>query len=83
MDDPMSRTAARRLCPLATSSFAVIALLGLVLLVLGILKLVGILAIGSASATILIVIGIVCILVAQFVLGGVYGSNGNTRGRVF
>ena len=28
MDDPMSRTAARRLCPLATSSFAVIALLG-------------------------------------------------------
>ena len=55
-----------------------IALLGVVLVILGVLKFVGVFAFGTASAGALIVVGIILVLVAQYVLGGVYG----TRGRV-
>lgn len=44
--------------------------IGAILIVLGILKLVGILAVGSASAVALIVIGVICILAAEFLFGG-------------
>lgn len=52
-----------------------LALVGIVLVILGVLKLVGLLAIGTASAALFIVVGAICILVAYFVLGGVGGRS--------
>lgn len=51
-------------------------LLGVILVILGVLKFVGLIAIASAGAVTLIVVGIIVILVAQYVLGGWYGRNG-------
>lgn len=56
-----------------------LAFLGIILIILGVLKLVGILAIGTASAVTLIVVGIICVLAAEYVFGGVWL---NRRGRV-
>lgn len=50
-----------------------LALVGIILVILGVLKLVGLLALGSASAAVFIVVGAICILVAYFVLGA-YGG---------
>lgn len=49
---------------------------GVILLLLGVLKFVGILAFASAGAVTLIVVGIILIIVAQYVLGGWYGRGG-------
>lgn len=54
-----------------------LALLGVILIVLGVLKLVGLLAIGSASAGLLIVVGIIVVLVAEYVLGGAFLNRPN------
>jgi membrane-bound ClpP family serine protease len=47
-----------------------LALVGIILVILGVLKLVGLLALGSASAAVFIVVGAICVLVAYFVFGG-------------
>lgn len=52
-----------------------LALVGVILVILGVLKLVGLLSLGSASAAVFIVVGAICILVAYFVLGGVGGRS--------
>lgn len=54
----------------------VLAFIGAILVILGILKLVGILAVGTATATTFIVIGIICWLAAEFVFGGVWLRRG-------
>ncbi len=58
---------------------SLLAFIGAILVILGVLKLVGILAVGSASAVALIVIGVICWLAAEFLFGGVVF---NRRGRV-
>lgn len=51
--------------------------LGVALAVLGVLKFVGIaIGIASAGAVVLIVVGILVILFAQYVMGGWYGRGG-------
>ena len=52
-------------------------LLGVILLIIGVLKFVGLIAIASAGAVTLIVVGIIVILVAQYVLGGWYSGRGS------
>lgn len=53
-----------------------LALVGIVLIILGVLKLVGLLSLGSASAAVFIVVGVICYLVAEYVLGGVWLNRG-------
>lgn len=55
-----------------------LALLGAILVVCGVLKLLGVIAISSATAGTLIVIGVILVLVAEFVLpGGWAGRRGS------
>lgn len=48
----------------------VLEFVGALLVILGVLKLAGIIAVGTASAVALIVIGVICILAAEFLFGG-------------
>lgn len=50
---------------------SLLAFIGVILVILGVLKLVGLIALGSASATVLIVVGVICWLAAEFLFGGV------------
>ena len=51
-------------------------LLGVILVIIGILKFVGLIALASAGAVTLIVVGILVILVTQVLLGGWAGRGG-------
>lgn len=56
-----------------------LALLGVILVFLGVLVLVGVIAIGTAPASTLIVVGIILILVSFFIGTRLYGRGGRTR----
>jgi hypothetical protein len=50
-------------------------LVGVILIILGVLKFVGLLSFASAGAVTLIVVGIIVVIATQFLLGGWYGRN--------
>lgn len=56
-----------------------LSLVGVILIILGVLKFVQLLHFASAGAVTLIVVGAICVLIAEFVLPGGYTGYGTRR----
>lgn len=60
----------------------ILALCGVILIVVAVLKFLGVVAIASAAAGTLLVVGIILLLVSLFLFGGVGGVGPRRNGRV-